>query len=146
MQADKITSMITAAGVEVEPIWAALLAKALEGKNVKDLLSNVGGGGAPAAGGGAPAAASGGGAAAPVEEVKEEKKEEKEESDDDMVSTHLLAFYRYSDCVAPISRASDCSIKPPCFDHRYSISVFYFSFKTNHSSVRVCITVAPRPT
>ena len=74
--------MTEAAGVELEPIWASLLAKALEGKNVKELLSNVGsGGGAPAA---APAAA--GGAAAAADAPKEEAKaEEKEESDDDMV-------------------------------------------------------------
>jgi len=67
--ADKLTSIIKAAGVEdVEPIWSQLFAKALEGKNIKDMLSNVG---------------SGGGAAA--EETKaEEKEEEKEESDDDM--------------------------------------------------------------
>ncbi|QRV99147.1 60s Acidic ribosomal protein [Ceratobasidium sp. AG-Ba] len=81
---DKILALTNAAGVELEPIWASLLAKALEGKNVKDLLSNVGGGGAPAAGGAAPAAAAAGGAA-PAEEAKEEKKEEeKEESDEDM--------------------------------------------------------------
>ncbi|QRV85058.1 60s Acidic ribosomal protein [Ceratobasidium sp. AG-Ba] len=60
---DKIVALTNAAGVELEPIWATLLAKALEGKNVKDLLSNVGGGGAPAAGGAAPAAAAAGGAA-----------------------------------------------------------------------------------
>ncbi|CAE7123451.1 unnamed protein product [Rhizoctonia solani] len=83
ISSDKILAITNAAGVELEPIWASLLAKALEGKNVKDLLSNVGGGGAPAAGA-APAAAAGG-AAAPAEEKKEEKKEEeKEESDDDM--------------------------------------------------------------
>ncbi|KAF8597543.1 hypothetical protein BDV93DRAFT_513228 [Ceratobasidium sp. AG-I] len=83
-QSDKILALTNAASVELEPIWASLLAKALEGKNVKDLLSNVGGGGAPAAGGAAPAAAAAGGAA-PAEEAKEEKKEEeKEESDDDM--------------------------------------------------------------
>ncbi|KAH6840655.1 60S acidic ribosomal protein P1 [Chaetomium sp. MPI-CAGE-AT-0009] len=80
---DKIQALIKAANVvDVEPIWASLFAKALEGKDVKDLLSNVGSGGgaaAPAAGG---AAAAAGGAA---EEVKEEaKEEEKEESDDDM--------------------------------------------------------------
>ncbi|KAG8693609.1 hypothetical protein FRC08_009012 [Ceratobasidium sp. 394] len=80
---DKIVAITNAAAVEMEPIWASLLAKALEGKNVKDLLSNVGGGGAPAAGA-APAAAAAGGAA-PAEEAKEEKKEEeKEESDEDM--------------------------------------------------------------
>lgn len=51
-QSDKISSILEAAGVDAEPIWATLLAKALEGKNVKDLLSNVGaGGGAPVAGG-----------------------------------------------------------------------------------------------
>ena len=83
-QGEKITALTTAAKVEVEPIWASLLAKALDGKDVKELLTNVGGGGAPAAG---VAAASGGAAAAATEEApKEEKKEEaKEESDDDMV-------------------------------------------------------------
>ena len=84
MQSDKIVALTTAAGVELEPIWASLLAKALEGKNVKELLSNVGAGGAaPAAGGAAPAASAGGAADAPKEEEK--KEEEKEESDDDMV-------------------------------------------------------------
>ncbi|KAJ4994247.1 60s Acidic ribosomal protein [Stagonosporopsis vannaccii] len=83
--ADKLQSLIKAAKIEeVEPIWTTLFAKALEGKDVKDLLLNVGSGGgaAPAAGaaaGGAGAAA--GGDAAPAEE---EKAEEKEESDDDM--------------------------------------------------------------
>ena len=55
------------------------IAKALEGENVKELLSNVGsGGGAPAAGSALPAAS------AKVEEKAEEKEEE---SDDDMVCT-----------------------------------------------------------
>ncbi|KAL1903221.1 60S acidic ribosomal protein P1 [Sporothrix stenoceras] len=80
--ADKINTLIKAANVqEVEPIWAQLFAKALEGKEVKDLLSNVGsGGGAAAPAGGAAA----GGAAAAEETKEEEKVEEKEESDDDM--------------------------------------------------------------
>ncbi|KAF5345081.1 hypothetical protein D9756_011161 [Leucocoprinus leucothites] len=82
---DKILATTNAAGFELEPIWASLLAKALEGKNVKDLLSNVGsGGGAPAAA--APTGGAGAGGAAAAEAPKEEKKEEKEEeSDDDMV-------------------------------------------------------------
>lgn len=78
--------MTKAANVDVEPVWASLFAKALEGKDVKELLSNVGsGGGAPVAGGAAAGAAAGGAA----EEAKEEEKkeEEKEESDDDMVRT-----------------------------------------------------------
>ncbi|EOO01923.1 putative 60s acidic ribosomal protein p1 protein [Phaeoacremonium minimum UCRPA7] len=81
--ADKITTLLKAAAIEeVEPIWAQLFAKALEGKDVKDLLSNVGsGGGAAAAAGGAPAA---GGAGAAEEAAEEAKEEEKEESDEDM--------------------------------------------------------------
>ncbi|EMF08396.1 ribosomal protein 60S [Sphaerulina musiva SO2202] len=84
--ADKLQSLISAAKVpDVEPIWTTLFAKALEGKDVKDLLTNVGSGGgaAPAAAGGAAPAAGGDAAAAdaPAEKAKEE---EKEESDDDM--------------------------------------------------------------
>jgi large subunit ribosomal protein LP1 len=88
IQGEKITTLTSAANVEVEAIWASLLAKALDGKDVKELLTNVGGGGAPAAGA-APAAAAGG--AAPAEEKAEEKKEEaKEESDDDMVCSPIF--------------------------------------------------------
>jgi large subunit ribosomal protein LP1 len=79
VQADKLQTLITAAKVpEVEPIWCTLFAKALDGKNLKDMLLNVGSGGAaaaPAAGG-----AAAGGAAAAAEE--EEKAADKEESDD----------------------------------------------------------------
>ncbi|CAJ0911479.1 14469_t:CDS:2 [Entrophospora sp. SA101] len=46
---DKLTTLTKAAGIDVEPVWANLFAKALEGKNVADLLMNVGAGGAPAA-------------------------------------------------------------------------------------------------
>nr|P50344.1 RecName: Full=Large ribosomal subunit protein P1; AltName: Full=60S acidic ribosomal protein P1; AltName: Full=Allergen Cla h XII; AltName: Allergen=Cla h 12 [Cladosporium herbarum]CAA59463.1 ribosomal protein P1 [Cladosporium herbarum] len=81
--ADKLQALISAAKVpEIEPIWTSLFAKALEGKDVKDLLLNVGSGGgaAPAAGG-----AAAGGAAAVLDAPAEEKaEEEKEESDDDM--------------------------------------------------------------
>merc|ERR1712080_182507 len=75
--ADKLSALISAANVEVESIWLSLLAKALEGKDVKELLTNVGAGGAAPAGA-APAAGAAGEA---VEEKKEEKAEEKEESD-----------------------------------------------------------------
>ncbi|KAH7193731.1 60S acidic ribosomal protein P1 [Fusarium flagelliforme] len=80
--ADKLQSLIKAAKVEeVEPIWTSIFAKALEGKDVKDLLVNVGSGGgaAPAAAGGAAA-----GGAADEAAPAEEKEEEKEESDEDM--------------------------------------------------------------
>ncbi|KAF2673726.1 ribosomal protein 60S, partial [Microthyrium microscopicum] len=73
--ADKITTLIKAANIEgVEPIWASLFAKALEGKDVKDLLLNVGSGGGAAA---APAAGGAGAAAGgEAEAAKEEEKEE----------------------------------------------------------------------
>jgi len=81
--ADKLQTLIKAAGVEdVEPIWTSLFAKALEGKDVKDLLLNVGSGGgaaAPAAGG-----AASGDAAAAEEKPAEKEEEAKEESDEDM--------------------------------------------------------------
>ncbi|KAJ5500457.1 hypothetical protein LT330_002092 [Penicillium expansum] len=81
VSADKIQTLITAAKVqEVEPIWATIFARALEGKDIKDLLTNVGSAGPAAAG----AATGGAAAAAPAEAKAEEKEEEKEESDEDM--------------------------------------------------------------
>jgi large subunit ribosomal protein LP1 len=91
-QSEKIIAITNAAGIELESIWATLLAKALEGKNVKELLSNVGsGGGAPAVG--APAAGGGAAAAAAEAPAEEKKEEEKEESDDDMVRMHSICYY-----------------------------------------------------
>ncbi|XP_028174776.1 large ribosomal subunit protein P1 [Ostrinia nubilalis] len=81
---EKISTILKAANVDVEPYWPGLFAKALEGVNVRDLITNIGSGvGSAPAGGAAPAAAA---AAAPAAEAaKEEKKEEEpEESDDDM--------------------------------------------------------------
>ncbi|XP_073841727.1 large ribosomal subunit protein P1-like [Musca autumnalis] len=78
-----MSTVLKAANVEVEPYWPGLFAKALEGVNVKDLITNIGSGAgaAPAA-----AAAPASGAAPAAEAKKEEKKkeEEPEESDDDM--------------------------------------------------------------
>ncbi|KAJ3096154.1 60S acidic ribosomal protein P1 [Phlyctochytrium planicorne] len=85
ISADKLTSLIEAAGIEIEAIWPNLFAKALAGKDIGAFLFNVGSG--PSAGAAAPAASSGAPAAAAEEKgaaKKEEKKEEKEESDDDM--------------------------------------------------------------
>eukprot|EP00731_Ephydatia_muelleri_P010793 Em0005g1379a len=91
--ADKITKLAKAAGVAVEPVWPSLFSRALEGKDVGALISNVGSGAAATAASAAPPAAA---AAEPAkggakEDKKEEKKEkekpkveEKEESDDDM--------------------------------------------------------------
>ncbi|XP_050513337.1 60S acidic ribosomal protein P1 [Diabrotica virgifera virgifera] len=81
---EKIQTILKAANVEVEPYWPGLFAKALEGVNIKDLITNIGsgvGGGAPAGGASAAAPA----AAAAAAPAKEDKKEsEPEESDDDM--------------------------------------------------------------
>jgi len=82
---DKIQALLTAAGVEVEPFWPGLYAKALESVDVKSLISNISSGvgsagaAAPAAAAAAPAAA----ADAPKDAGKK-KEEAKEESDDDM--------------------------------------------------------------
>merc|ERR1712098_524362 len=81
--AEKLSTILKAAGVSVEPYWPGLFSKALEGMNVKELITNVG-----SSAGSAPAAApAGDAAAAPAEAKKEEKKEESEasdESDDEM--------------------------------------------------------------
>ena len=81
---DKIVQLTSAAGVPVEPIWASLLAKALEGKDMKELLFNIGSGAGAAPVAAAPAA---GGEAPAEEEKKEEKKEEPKEESDEDVST-----------------------------------------------------------
>merc|ERR1712117_272677 len=62
------------AKVNVEAFWPGLFAKALQGRNIGDLICNVGA--SPAAGGGAAASGGDSGDAAAVEEKKEEKKEE----------------------------------------------------------------------
>lgn len=107
-------ALAEAANVELEPIWAALLTKALEGRNVKDLLLNIGSGG----GGPAPAVAAGGtagaGPAAEPEKV-EEKEEEKEESDDDMVRSlsSTCDDFRLTGCSFRVS-VSSINLLEPC--------------------------------
>jgi len=82
---EKITTILKAAGVEVEPYWPGLFSKALESADLKALITNVGSGvGAAPAGGAAPAAGGAAPAAAAEAPKKEEKKEESEEEDDDM--------------------------------------------------------------
>ncbi|CAO2637343.1 60S acidic ribosomal protein P1 [Lemmus lemmus] len=74
---DKINALIKAAGVNVEPFWPSLFAKALASVNIGSLICNVG---AATPAGPAPSTA-----AAPAEEKKvEAKKEESEESEDNM--------------------------------------------------------------
>ncbi|KAI8391574.1 60s acidic ribosomal protein-domain-containing protein, partial [Radiomyces spectabilis] len=78
--ADKLQTLVKAAGIDVEPVWFSLYAKALAGQNFGELLMSVGTPGA----GGAAAPAAGAAAGGADEAPAEEKEEEKEESDDDM--------------------------------------------------------------
>jgi len=83
---EKIQQMLDAAGITVEPFWPGVYAKALQGVDVKNLLSNIGSGvgAAPASAAPAAAAAPAGGAAPAKEEKKKPVKEESEEEDGDM--------------------------------------------------------------
>merc|ERR1739838_734141 len=79
--ADKITAVLKAAKVDVEPFWPGLFAGALKDVNFTDLIANIGSGAgsaAPAAGG----AAGGAVAEAPKEEAKKESSSEASEDDD----------------------------------------------------------------
>ncbi|AEE27236.1 60S acidic ribosomal protein family [Arabidopsis thaliana] len=66
--ADKIATLVKAAGVSIESYWPMLFAKMAEKRNVTDLIMNVG---------------AGGGGAAPAAEEKK-KDEPAEESDGDL--------------------------------------------------------------
>jgi large subunit ribosomal protein LP1 len=74
--ADKITTLIKAAGGDVAPYWPKLFAGLLEGRDISGLLLTSGGAGAAPAAAAAPAAgAAPAAAAAKVEEPKEEEEE-----------------------------------------------------------------------
>ncbi|AMD20095.1 HCL056Wp [Eremothecium sinecaudum] len=79
--ADNLLALTKAAGASIDNVWADIFSKALEGKDVKEILSgfHATGGSSGATGG----AATGG--AAQAEAAEEEAAEEAaEESDDDM--------------------------------------------------------------
>ncbi|GAA0173829.1 ribosomal protein [Lithospermum erythrorhizon] len=76
--AEKISTLVKAANVNVESYWPNLFAKLCEKKNIEDLIMNVGAGG----GGVAAAAPVAVAAAAPAAEEKK-KAEPEPESDDD---------------------------------------------------------------
>ncbi|KAL6450506.1 RPP1B 60S acidic ribosomal protein P1-B [Candida maltosa Xu316] len=79
---EKLLAITKAAGATVDQIWADVFAKAVEGKNLKELLFSFAAS-APAAG--AAAAAGSSAAAAGGEAAAEEAEEEAaEESDEDM--------------------------------------------------------------
>ncbi|ESO07328.1 hypothetical protein HELRODRAFT_185464 [Helobdella robusta] len=83
--AEKISTLLKAADVDVEPIWPSLFARALTGMNIRELVSKVGSVGAPsgAPAGGAPATGAAPAAEAKKEEKEEKKEEEKEEEEDE---------------------------------------------------------------
>lgn len=87
-----------AANVDVEPYWPSLFAKALEGINVKDLITNIGSGvgAAPAAGAAAAAAP----VAAAAEKKEEKKKEESEEEEDDDMGFGKFCRFRTNSIAA----------------------------------------------
>jgi ribosomal protein L12E/L44/L45/RPP1/RPP2 len=118
-----LNTIIKAANVtEFEPVYATLFAKALEGKDVKDMLLNVGSGGgaaAPASGGAAAPAA--GGAAA--EETKEEEKKEEGE----------LALHRRSG-----KTVTDTFNREGGVRRRYGLRSLRLS-KHRHTSCQTCI-------
>jgi large subunit ribosomal protein LP1 len=80
-QDEKISTLLKAANVEFEPFWPGLFANALAGKDVKDMVSNIGSASAAPAGA-APAGGAPAGDAAPAAAAKKEEPEE--ESDGEM--------------------------------------------------------------
>ncbi|KAJ7474394.1 60S acidic ribosomal protein P1 [Mycena galericulata] len=82
--AAKILALTTAAGVDMEPIWATLLAKALEGKNVNELLCTVGASPSPSSSSAASASASSRPATnAPVDPAQDAPDADAADADDD---------------------------------------------------------------
>merc|ERR1712243_152650 len=79
--ADKISTILKAASVSVEPYWPTLFSKALDGVDVTALLGNLGS--AASAAGPASAGVAGAPAAAAVEEAPKEEEKKKEESEEE---------------------------------------------------------------
>ncbi|XP_051138535.1 60S acidic ribosomal protein P1-like [Andrographis paniculata] len=82
--AEKIDTLVKAAGLNVESYWPSLFAKLCEKRNIDDLIVNVGSGGGAAIAVSATSGGDSGGAAAAAPAAEEKKEEPKEESDDDM--------------------------------------------------------------
>ena len=80
MQADNISTLVKAAGIEVEPYWPALFANLAAKKSIEEFILNVGAGGGAAAA--APAGGDAGAAAGGAAAAKEEEKVEEEEDAD----------------------------------------------------------------
>ena len=95
IQGEKIQALLDAAGVTVEPFWPGMFAKALEGRNIGDLLCSVGtppGGGGGVRGAGEADAGGGDAQAKEAVEKKEEMEEESEESDEEGIFSCRFDF------------------------------------------------------
>lgn len=81
VSSENINTIVTSAGIEVQPFWPNLFAKILADgeRSLDDIILNPG-----AVGGGAGAAPAAGGADAAVEEEVEEEEPEPSESDSEM--------------------------------------------------------------
>lgn len=130
-QGEKIQTILKAASVDVDPYWPGLFAKALEGINIKDLITNVGSGvgAAPAAGGAAAPAAAAGGAA------KEDKKEEKKKVESDPETDDDMGFGMFRSCTFVILVPH--LIKPTAFD----VSCQKWCAKGGYSTSDKCMLV-----
>ena len=73
---ERLVSLTAAAGVQIQPIYATIFAKALEGQDIKEFLFNLSSGAGASAG---PST----GAATEAAAVEEKVEEEEEESSDD---------------------------------------------------------------
>lgn len=123
-----------AANVDVEPYWPGLFAKALEGVNVKDLITSIGSGVGAAPAAAAPAAAA---SAAPAAEKKEEKKEESDEgSDDDMgFGKFQLSFRLLCLGVLQCLLFSDLQVFSNKHKNIQIFCIFWYSFNVRIKSI-----------
>ncbi|XP_011039274.1 PREDICTED: 60S acidic ribosomal protein P1-like isoform X2 [Populus euphratica] len=79
--AEKISTLVKAANVQIESYWPGLFAKLAEKRNIEDLIMNVGSGGGAAVAVAAPAGGAPAASDAPAAEEKEPVKEESEDED-----------------------------------------------------------------
>ena len=80
---EKLTTILKAADVQVEPIWPMLYARALSGVNIRELITSMTSSAMAPAPGGTTTATGTGSAGAEQEEDKQEEKKPDTESDSD---------------------------------------------------------------
>ncbi|EFH53933.1 hypothetical protein ARALYDRAFT_906225 [Arabidopsis lyrata subsp. lyrata] len=86
--AEKISTLVKTANLDIESYWPSLLAKLFQNKNMDDLIMNASAGGSAGSPRAVSSSSSSFGSATQAAPVAEEKNKEdvKEESDDDFVS------------------------------------------------------------